>query len=281
MQGVNILIERNFNSVQAYGYFLLRKSDNKKYVGIRYANVKLNLTPNQDFGKVYFTSGKLKTEFKENPDNFTYRVVRTFKTLDDMWDWEKKVVLRVYKRHDWANQGWGPNYGDNPEIGRLISEGRNKKLPNGKTPNELGSESFKRFLDSEQGEVYLKELSLRQYNKWKERSPEQRKEISDKRKAKMDFKAASAKSVKKRKEVGEDGLTSYQRSSISITMKNYENGTFSSENMANKNEQFNKKLGEMSDDEFKSFCDGKTDRIVKGWITRRNKYLLSQSNELT
>ena len=80
------MIERNFDSVQAYGYFLTRKSDNKKYVGIRYANVKLNLTPNQDFGKVYFTSGRLRKEFKKNPENFCFRIVRTFKTLEAMWD---------------------------------------------------------------------------------------------------------------------------------------------------------------------------------------------------
>lgn len=277
---MNILIERNFDSVQAYGYFLARKSDNKKYVGIRYANVKLNLTPNQDFGKVYFTSGRLRKEFKKNPENFCFRIVRTFKTLEAMWDWEKKIALRVYKKSDWANQGWGPNYGDNPEIGKLISEGRGKKLPNGKTPNEMGGENFKRFLDSEQGEHYLRELSVRQYDSWSKRSPERRKEIADKRKESMDFKAASVKAVKTKMEIREDGLTSYQRGAISATKKNYENGTFSSENMANKNEQFNKKLSEMSDEEFKSFCDGKSDRIVKGWTTRRNRYLLSQSNEL-
>lgn len=49
-----------FNEVYPYGYFLMRKSDGMKYVGIRYKNVKLNLTPLQDFGKVYFTSGRQK-----------------------------------------------------------------------------------------------------------------------------------------------------------------------------------------------------------------------------
>ena len=144
----------------------------------------------------------------------------------------------------------------------------------------MGGENFKRFLDSEQGEHYLRELSVRQYDSWSKRSPERRKEIADKRKESMDFKAASVKAVKTKMEIGEDGLNSYQRGAISATKKNYENGVFSSENMANKNEQFNKKLGEMSDEQFKSFCDGKSDRIIKGWTTRRNKYLLSQSNEL-
>ena len=59
---------KEFNEVKPYTYFLQRKSDGVKYVGARYANVKLNLTPNQDFGKVYFTSGKLRKDFKNNPD---------------------------------------------------------------------------------------------------------------------------------------------------------------------------------------------------------------------
>lgn len=56
---------KNFDSVQPYGYFLVRKSDGLKYIGVRYANVKLNLTPSEDFARVYFTSGKLKKISKE------------------------------------------------------------------------------------------------------------------------------------------------------------------------------------------------------------------------
>lgn len=69
---------KNFDSVYPYGYLLIRKSDNTKYVGIRYANVKKNLTPNQDFGKVYFTSGRLRKQFKKNPENFEFRIAYTF-----------------------------------------------------------------------------------------------------------------------------------------------------------------------------------------------------------
>jgi hypothetical protein len=117
---------KNFDIVQPYGYFLIRKADNYKYVGVRYANVKLNLTPNEDFGRVYFTSGKLRKEFKANPDAFEYRLCYTFDNTEDMFEWERKVTLRVYKKPDWANQGWCSNYGDNPIIGSLISAGKNR-----------------------------------------------------------------------------------------------------------------------------------------------------------
>ena len=45
---------REFDKIKPYTYILTRKLDNKKYHGVRFGNIKLGLTPNQDFGKKYF-----------------------------------------------------------------------------------------------------------------------------------------------------------------------------------------------------------------------------------
>lgn len=40
-----------FNEVYPYAYYLVRKRDKLKYVGVRYANVRLGLTPNETFDR--------------------------------------------------------------------------------------------------------------------------------------------------------------------------------------------------------------------------------------
>jgi len=48
---------KEFNKIKPYTYFIIRKSDNMKYHGVRYGNIKLGLSPKEDFGKRYFGSG--------------------------------------------------------------------------------------------------------------------------------------------------------------------------------------------------------------------------------
>lgn len=187
---------KNFDSVYPYGYLLTRISDNTKYVGIRYANVKKNLTPNQDFGKVYFTSGKLRKEFKKNPENFKFTLKHTFDNIDDAFEWERKVTLRVYKRKDWANQGWASNYKDNPEIGKLISEGKYKVGSDGLTSIARGAETLKDWIwNTEDGESWRNNFSEIHKRRWAEMSEEDKSKIMAKRAASMDFKAAREKSI--------------------------------------------------------------------------------------
>ena len=47
---------KQFNKVKPYTYLIIRKSDNMKYHGVRYGNIKLGLSPKEDFGKKYFGS---------------------------------------------------------------------------------------------------------------------------------------------------------------------------------------------------------------------------------
>ena len=267
-----------FNSVKAYGYYLVRKSDQLKYVGVRYANVKLNLTPSEDFGKVYFTSGKLKKEFKKNPESFEFRLCYTFDTLEEMWEWEKRVTMRVYKKPDWANQGWASNYGDNPIIGTLISEGKNKIKRSGKTSIEEGAETLREWIyGTPDGEQYRKELGKRMSMIWKTKSEEEIEAWKQKRKESMDFQAASTKATVTLSKVGEDGLTGFQRNARAAAKTMLESGV-SSKIGKDRNIALNRKVSEMTEEEFDKFCEGKALCFQKGMLTRRLKYIKSQES---
>lgn len=264
---------KKFDSVLPYGYFLVRKSDNKKYVGIRYANVKKNLTPAEDFGKVYFTSGRLKKEFKKNPDNFWFKLCYTFDNIEEMFEWERKIALRIYKRFDWANQGWGQNYGENPEIGALISEGRLAVGRDGKTSSERGAEKLKDWIwNTDEGQEWRSDISTRISKMRSEYSEEKEAGIQAKRKLKMDFKAASAKAQDTMRVVGEDGLTELQRKAKKAHQTLKESGK-ASILAKERDAKFTKMLGEMSEEEFQMWCAGRHIRTVNSAKSRRNKYL--------
>ena len=61
---------REFNRIKPYTYFIIRKSDNKKYHGLRIRNVKKRISPMDDLGISYFSSGSLKEDCKKNPKKF-------------------------------------------------------------------------------------------------------------------------------------------------------------------------------------------------------------------
>jgi hypothetical protein len=74
-----------------------------QYYGSRYANVSLGTPPNKDFGKVYFSSGKFKSEFRRNPSNFEFRLCNTFDSAEECVLYETKVISKIYKRNNWIN----------------------------------------------------------------------------------------------------------------------------------------------------------------------------------
>lgn len=262
-----------FNEVYPYGYFLMRKSDGMKYVGIRYKNVKLNLTPLQDFGKVYFTSGKLKKDFKRNPNDYFYTIMHTFDSVEEAFEWEKEIVLQHYSKPDWANQGWGRNFGENPEIGKLISEGKRKIKSSGKTSVEQGAEILKEWIwTTEEGEYWRNQNSNRKSLFWETISEERKLEIVEKRKANMDFFSSAKKAAETRNKVGDDGLTCFERGARKGIKTRKESGSLSKQGKQ-RDSKFTQMLGEMSEEEFKKYCEGKSPRIVKGWETRRQKWL--------
>ncbi len=264
---------KNFDCVYPYGYLLVRKSDNTKYVGMRYGNVKKNLTPNQDFGKVYFTSGRLKKEFKKNPENFSFRIAYTFDSIAELFSWELKVAYRIYKRKDWANQGWGQNFGDNPEIGNLISEGLSKLGKDGKTPSQRGKDKLKDWIwNTEEGAQWREDVSTRITEMHSNFSEERKEQIQAKRKENMDFYKASAKAQETMRVAGEDGLTTLERKARKACETLKASGK-ASDLGKQRDAKYTQMLGEMSEEEFESFCSSRSQRTISGAITRRNKYL--------
>lgn len=99
---------KNFNKNQAYTYFIKQKSTGLKYHGVRWANIKRGTSPNEDFAKVYFSSGNLAEKFKDNPNDFEWKICWAFDTILEARKYEVKVNNRIFKRPDWANNASYP-----------------------------------------------------------------------------------------------------------------------------------------------------------------------------
>jgi len=112
---------KDFNSVKPYVYWIKNNITGIKYFGVRYRNIRLNKTPNQDFGKAYFTSGALKNDFKKNPDNFETKLIATFDTIEEAADFEKKQTKKIYKNKRYANIASYPAIIMTPEVRRNMS----------------------------------------------------------------------------------------------------------------------------------------------------------------
>ena len=96
-------MQKEFNKVKPYVYWIKNNITGIKYFGVRWLNVKLNKTPIQDFGKVYFSSGKLKKDFSKNPDNFKIKLIATFDTREEAREYELKQTKKVIKNKRYAN----------------------------------------------------------------------------------------------------------------------------------------------------------------------------------
>ena len=204
--------EKIFDQVRPYSYLITRLADGMNYVGIRYGNVKKGLTPEQDFSKIYFSSGEFKVDFKKNPSKYKYRLVYSFDSPAEAAEWEYKVLLKVYKRPTWANMTAAWSFTDRDKIGKNISEGKRKIKDNGKSSIEEGAESLKKFIyETEDGVRYRQDISKRVKEFRASLSEERQSEINDKRNATMDFFSASKKAQETMSKIGEDGLTTLQR----------------------------------------------------------------------
>ncbi len=108
---------KNFNKVKPYVYWLKNLTTGQKYFGVRWKNAtKLKKTPIDDFGKIYFTSSKnLKKEFKNNPENFRYKLIYTFDTPEEARDYETKFTKKIVKDKRWINRSSWPVVIKSPE----------------------------------------------------------------------------------------------------------------------------------------------------------------------
>ena len=112
---------KEFNEIKPYTYFIERKSDGKKYHGVRYRN---KVSPLKDFGIKYFGSSKTNIckEFKSNTKKFNFRLGWTFNSEKEAIKYETKVNKKIYKKEDWANKAAFPAIHIDDEVKANISK---------------------------------------------------------------------------------------------------------------------------------------------------------------
>lgn len=262
---------KRLNEVFPYTYLVTRISDGMKYHGARYQNVKQEVTPQNDIGLRYFTSGKLKKECKDNPEDYTFEVRWTFDTVAEALTYEEEVNRRIYKRPDWANLTYGKNFGDHPEIGRLISEGLNRVGEDGLTPSQRGSEKRVDWIwGTPEGKRYREGLTAARTEHWRGLSPEERKtqlsHLQD-----LDRAEIIAKAVATKKATLVGGRNVFERAAKKAA-KTKEGRYDMSEYGRARNVQYNERVGKMTNSEFLEWCQGKTQRAINGATTRRTKW---------
>ena len=123
---------KEFDKVKPYTYFIVRKSDNKKYHGVRWGNKK---SPSEDLGKIYFTSSKYlsKDDFKNHPTNFYFKVCWTFNSVKEARGYESKVNKKIYKKQDWINENAFPAIFNkiHPLLGKKLSKETRLRISKG------------------------------------------------------------------------------------------------------------------------------------------------------
>jgi hypothetical protein len=114
-------MQKEFNKIKPYVYWIKNNNTGIKYFGVRWANVNKNKTPIQDLGKIYFTSGALEKDFKKNPDNFRIKLIATFDTREEARDYEVKQNKKIIKNRRYANIAAYPAVFMTPETRRKLS----------------------------------------------------------------------------------------------------------------------------------------------------------------
>ena len=147
------------NLISPYVYWLMHKPTTKGYIGMRSANEKLGLTPWEDLGIVYFSSGPFKEDFKKNPDDYIAEILMLG---------TREVVAQVENCHldefavesdDYVNTCVAfppaPMFGEDnpatrPEVRRKISEAKKgeKNHNYGKT---LSAETRRKISEAKKG----------------------------------------------------------------------------------------------------------------------------------
>jgi len=94
---------KEFNKVKPYTYVLIKKSNNKKYYGVRRRNVLLNTTPINDFGKKYSSSGEFRKEFIKYPNRFKFVLRWTFGSIEKAKEYEEKITKIITRKNQWKN----------------------------------------------------------------------------------------------------------------------------------------------------------------------------------
>ena len=168
------MIGKEFNKVRPYCYVVTRLSDNKKYFGVRWANVKKRRTPINDFGKYYFSSQKeIRSEFKKDPKKFKFKLEATFSSIEEAREYEANKNKKLIKDPNWLNlQAFpaiineiNPNQGNkwSAEIRKKISDGIKKSFKSGRIHPHKGKTKEQIF--SKEGLERIRKSSIKRWEK--------------------------------------------------------------------------------------------------------------------
>ena len=86
-------------SILPYVYKITNKSTGEFYIGSRYKNVKSNRCANDDLFIFYFTSSKMKTQMKTNPENFIYEILFQYEDYDVCF-WYEQILIREFIKNE-------------------------------------------------------------------------------------------------------------------------------------------------------------------------------------
>lgn len=121
------------NIYKAYTYLIKFKLTGKVYYGVRFKNIKLQLTPSEDLMIIYKTSSnQIKDLIKEHGlDSFEWEIRKTFDTPAQAIAWETKVLRRcnvLIHQDRWYNANIAGHKIATP-AGRLTISNTHKGIP--------------------------------------------------------------------------------------------------------------------------------------------------------
>ncbi len=178
---------KKFNKIKPYSYLVTRLSDNKKYFGIRWSNVRFNRTPIEDFGKYYFTSHKtLKLKFKKQPKRYKFTLVNTFDSKEEAINHEVKFNKKIIYDDNWLNKAAFPVMVNeiNPMQGRSHTDEIKKRISKLNTGRKFTKKARARMRKAQLGRKHPIEVieKIRKSNQGKKLSKSTIKKISKSKK---------------------------------------------------------------------------------------------------
>lgn len=196
---------KKFDEVKPYTYWIQNISTGIKYVGLRYNNIKKNRSPLDDFGKYYFTSGRLKKEFKQNPANFKTKLLFTYDTVEEAIEDELQLTKKAVNDNRYSNIASYPFIQPTEEsvkkmsmakLGKKLgphSEEHRRKISNSLKGHSVSDEARKKMSKASKGRPgYFKGKNLSEETKQKisaslmgNESPRKGVKLSEETKMKM------------------------------------------------------------------------------------------------
>lgn len=145
-----------------YTYILRFKATAQLYYGVRIAN---KVKPSDDLWVNYFSSSEIVKELirKYGKESFTYKVHKSFESMDDAYQYENKMLCLIKNKHKhkWFNRTYGSGFGyaslyKTEKHCKAIGDGNRGKKRSGEAlekcreNSKLGAEARRGMKDSEE-----------------------------------------------------------------------------------------------------------------------------------